>query len=995
MSIKVAASDTQAGMGGLSGSRVLGDSIGIPMASGVQRISRLAGLAAGLAAGVLVCMGTSAAHGQNLPAHAMNAGGGDANAEGLAGAARQAIAALERDYPGVGTEWYLGRVSAIYGLPMAAADSPEAAAAQWLDLYGAALGAGAVGKGPGRLELSLRRADDVAGGTFRIFVYDQLLDGVPVDFGSVRVLVRRDAIEGVAPSGVAQDAVVLVTAKVAVPDAETGLVPAKVTAAEALAVAQGTPLLRSLKVWSQPEPVVYFGEGDKAQWITPRLAWAIEAETPQMEERRVVRVFVDAANGRLLHVRSHIHHADASGTGKGNASPGLRSDIAANPPASLVIPGLRIVASNGAEVFTSANGTFSFTGLPEGATLTASLSNGQWVGVTDTVTETQILSTTVSAGTGLTITLNPTPNQFTTAQVNAFIHQTLAHNFFRDRAPGFSGLQVALPARVNFITAGNITYCNAFYDGTATNFFQAGNGCNNTAFSTVVAHEFGHHVVNELGLAQGAFGEGFSDCMSILMYDTTIIGQDFTVSGGAIRNPTSANQQFPCSSTAIHTCGQILGGVVRKVRLNMNQVYTSSLALETARQLFVDWAQITAGGQGLNSAHPTTVIEMLTMDDDDAVLANGTPHYCQISAAFASHGISSPSLALKVAFSFPDGLPETLAPESTTPVRVVVSANGANPLANSGLLFSRTTAGGAFVPVAMTPIGTNEYLAAIPAGACGSSTDFYFQVNSSAGFVPFPNTGCVASSTTLQAGYSSIPFSDDFEQDRGWTVGETTATTGAWVRVDPLGTAAQPEDDRTPDGTLCWVTGNGTSRTNAGEADVDGGLTTLVSPTIDLAAFQDARVSYYRWYSNSAGQSPNNDTFRIEVSTNNGQTWTNAETVGPTTQNAGGWIFSEWSLASRGLVPTSQVRVRFIAEDAGNGSLVEAAIDDFAIVGLTCTSPEPCLADFDQDGGVTGSDISAFFVDFEQGASSADLDQDGGVTAGDIAVFFERFEAGC
>jgi len=944
------------------------------------------GLAVGLVAG---CAGlASKAVGQNLPVQA-------ADAAPVEAAARGAIAALERDFPGVGTHWYLGRVSGIYGVPMAAAGSPEAAAAQWLESYGAALGAGPLGEGTGRLELSLRRADDVAGGTFKVFVYDQLIDGVPVDHGAVRVLVRRDAIPGFAPSGESQDAVVLVTSKIAVPDAETGLVPAKVSAADAAMIAKATPLLRSLTVWSEPEPTVYFGEGDKAEWITPRLVWAMNAEIPEMENRRSVRVFVDAATGQILHVRSHILHVDASGTGKGFASPGLRSDIAANAPTSQVIPGLRIVASNGAETFTAANGTFSFTNLPEGATLTASLSNGQWVGVTDSETGTSILSATLNAGSNLILTLNPTPSQFTTAQVNAFIHQTLAHNFFKDRAPSFSGLDFPLPARVNFITAGGITYCNAFYDGTATNFFQAGNGCNNTAYSTVVAHEYGHHIVNQLGLAQGAFGEGFSDCVSILIYDTTIIGQDFTTSGGAIRNPTSANQQYPCSSTAIHTCGQILGGVVRTVRTNFNSVYTSSLALETARQLFVDWAQITAGGQGLNSAHPLTAIEMLTADDDDAVLANGTPHYCQIASAFSSRGIESPSLGLKLAFSFPDGLPDALAPNSTTPVRVAVSPNGATPVANSGLLHYRLNSVGSFTPVAMTQTGTNEYTAMVPSGECGTTTEFYFQVNSSAGFVPFPNLGCAASSTSLRSGFESEAFSDDFEQDRGWTVGTTTATTGAWVRVDPVGTSAQPEDDHSEPGTLCWVTGQGTNRNNPGEADVDGGLTTLESPSYDVSEFNDATISYWRWYSNSAGSSPNNDTFRIEVSTNGGASWTLAETVGPSTQNAGGWLFAEWSLSSRGLTPTSQVRVRFVAEDAGSGSLVEAAIDDFAIRGLTCNAPQPCLADYDGDGGVTGADISAFFADFEQGADGADLDLDGGVTAGDIAVFFERYEAGC
>lgn len=53
-----------------------------------------------------------------------------------------------------------------------------------------------------------------------------------------------------------------------------------------------------------------------------------------------------------------------------------------------------------------------------------------------------------------------------------------------------------------------------------------------------------------------------------------------------------------------------------------------------------------------------------------------------------------------------------------------------------------------------------------------------------------------------------------------------------------------------------------------------------------------------------------------------------------------------------------------------------------------------CPADFDQDGGVTGGDISAFFDQYEQGAPCADTDQDGGVTSSDIFAFFTAYEAG-
>jgi hypothetical protein len=53
-----------------------------------------------------------------------------------------------------------------------------------------------------------------------------------------------------------------------------------------------------------------------------------------------------------------------------------------------------------------------------------------------------------------------------------------------------------------------------------------------------------------------------------------------------------------------------------------------------------------------------------------------------------------------------------------------------------------------------------------------------------------------------------------------------------------------------------------------------------------------------------------------------------------------------------------------------------------------------CPADFDQDGGITGGDIAAFFGDYERGDVCADVDQDGGITASDVATFFLVFEAG-
>jgi len=59
--------------------------------------------------------------------------------------------------------------------------------------------------------------------------------------------------------------------------------------------------------------------------------------------------------------------------------------------------------------------------------------------------------------------------------------------------------------------------------------------------------------------------------------------------------------------------------------------------------------------------------------------------------------------------------------------------------------------------------------------------------------------------------------------------------------------------------------------------------------------------------------------------------------------------------------------------------------------GPTCA---PCAADYNQDGGVDGGDISSFFPDWENSAACADVNLDGGIDGGDIEAFFSVWEAG-
>ncbi|MCX5688928.1 MAG: DNRLRE domain-containing protein [Planctomycetota bacterium] len=70
-------------------------------------------------------------------------------------------------------------------------------------------------------------------------------------------------------------------------------------------------------------------------------------------------------------------------------------------------------------------------------------------------------------------------------------------------------------------------------------------------------------------------------------------------------------------------------------------------------------------------------------------------------------------------------------------------------------------------------------------------------------------------------------------------------------------------------------------------------------------------------------------------------------------------------------------------------------VDFRPVLVIEFTPAAGCVGDYNQDGGVDGSDIEAFFTDWEAGEGAADVNQDGGVDGGDVEFFFTRWEAGC
>ncbi|MEN9399623.1 MAG: hypothetical protein RL632_724 [Bacteroidota bacterium] len=108
-----------------------------------------------------------------------------------------------------------------------------------------------------------------------------------------------------------------------------------------------------------------------------------------------------------------------------------------------------------------------------------------------------------------------------------------------------------------------------------------------------------------------------------------------------------------------------------------------------------------------------------------------------------------------------------------------------------------------------------------------------------------------------------VGYFDDFKIDLGWIV-NSSAVSGRWELGKPNTTnsGSAPALDAEYDcGISAYVTGNDVSL-NPDHDDVDGGYTTLVSPTMDLTGYTDPYINFNRWFYCYYGAPPD-DTLKI------------------------------------------------------------------------------------------------------------------------------------
>ena len=342
----------------------------------------------------------------------------------------------------------------------------------------------------------------------------------------------------------------------------------------------------------------------------------------------------------------------------------------------------------------------------------------------------------------------------------------------------------------------------------------------------------------------------------------------------------------------------------------------------------------------------------------------------------------------QIALALGGPVPQTISPEGGTVIPVEVTSFSSTPDPSTAMVFVDRGAG--FEAFPMIEDSSTMYSAVMPSSTCGDEIQFYFSIDTVSGeTVTLPSNPPTTTFSTISAFGIEELFIDSFDSDLGWTV-SGNATDGQWERGIPNnGERGDPEADPEESGLgFCFVTDNGNIPDD--NTDVDGGTTILTSPMMvaDFAEGDIPRISYYRWYSNTFGASPEADIFEVEISNDNGATWVDLETVGPTGPEVdGGWIFR--NIPVGGLVsPNDQVRVRFIASDLGEGSVIEAGVDAVNLSVISCT-PQFVLGDVNCDGVVNLLDVAPFVDAISTGVfnEKADMNQDGAVNLLDVDPF--------
>lgn len=482
---------------------------------------------------------------------------------------------------------------------------------------------------------------------FRLYTYEQQRDGIPVFRSGLRTLVREGkdnpvvwANADLRPLGDFRPTLAPRPRSV---DLRKALQALQTSAALAK---QGLVAPAALANASTPEATIFAGTG--SQVSAPRLATRFTAEDANGPGKWTF--IADAASGDILFVESNLHF-DVTGT--------VEAEIIADSESmecgqfGVVPVPHAVVSSPSATAVTSSAGAFKLVQSGTAPVTLVSTMSGQYFDVTDEAGNSPSLSLEVTPpGPASFLHEDPeNPPELELAHYNAYTQANLVRDLLLFHLPDYPVIagQTDFPIVVNRTGLTCDQTGGAWYDNDSPsrsiNFCQRTTERANTAFGAIIHHEYGHHIVDAGGSQQGEYGEGMADTIAMLVSkDPRIgVGYHYEQCDTELRSADNDCQysETDCSSCGsfLYDCSLVLSGTIWDIwqELDVTEPETSDSLI---RSLVFSSIPLHTG----DVIDESIAIDLLTLDDDDELLENGTPHYAEICSGFQQHGMACPPI---------------------------------------------------------------------------------------------------------------------------------------------------------------------------------------------------------------------------------------------------------------------------------------------------------------------------------------------------------------
>ncbi|HEX5059553.1 MAG TPA: DUF4215 domain-containing protein [Kofleriaceae bacterium] len=616
---------------------------------------------------------------------------------------------------------------------------------------------------------------------------------------------------------------------------------------------------------------------------------------------------------------------------------GTRADTPA-PTTSLTV--------DGTMTMTAADGTFTWP-TTNAATIVPE-AGGPHVRVTSVFVPPP---TTLTAQPGSTVVWNRSADQYGDAILSAYIYASTAKTRARVVNPSvIPWLNGILDVYVN----GTQTYCNAYSTGDDIHFFIGNSVCDNSArIADIVYHEFGHSlhkhsVIDGMGDFEVALSEGLGDFYAALITEDSGLARGFHFTNAPDReiDPIGVEKSYPQDVAADpHETGLIISGALWDLRKQLVAELGATAGTAVIERIF-------AGVMMRAPKIPGAYMAALIADDNDANLANGTPHICQINTAFAPHGLRVDLHMTTIGPATLTGLALDVPVADTVDCQRVMSM--------TVTWQSSTGASGSFALAPQSP--TTMWSGTFPDQPASSVLSYSIVATLADGSTRALPDNAADPMYQRFIGETKPIWCTNFDQDPRWRASATSGVS-AWQWDRPRGGL-----DPAAAFTGSHVLGNvlvGDGLYASGEhASID-------TPEIDLEGFSTVHLQYWRWLTTQDGTHDEATISALHDTGGPTELWHNLAMAGIDHVDRE-WRFHDIDLGS--FATSDPVHLRWDLESDGAVELGGWTIDDVCVVTAdpsVCGDSEISGAEECDDGNRTDGDGCSKLCRDEGGCCSA------------------------